>query len=52
MNSARPEPRKKYAAPTLTKLASEEAKIFLLEQAAQGDEKAKELLNSLSQTSA
>jgi hypothetical protein len=53
MNSARVETRKKqYAAPKLDVLASEKAKVFLLDQAVRGDQEAKDLLNLLRQTSA
>ena len=44
--------KKEYAAPKLQDLGVEEAKIFLLDEAAHGDEQAKELLNLLRQTSA
>jgi hypothetical protein len=43
--------KKQYAAPILKNLFPEEAKVFLLDQARQGDEDAKELLNLLRQTS-
>lgn len=52
-SKARVEPRKKeYAAPKLNELAVEKAKVFLRDQAAQGDEEAKDLLNLLRETSA
>jgi hypothetical protein len=41
-----------YAAPKLTELPSDKAKILLMQQAAHGDENAKEILNLLRQTSA
>jgi hypothetical protein len=44
--------KKQYAAPKLQDLDIEEAKIFLLDEAAHGDKEAEELLNSLRQTSA
>jgi len=53
MNSARVETRKKqYAAPKLSDLAVEKAKVFLLDQAARGDQEAKDLLNFLRRNSA
>jgi len=53
MNPATVEPRKKrYVAPKLNELALEHAKVFLLDQAAQGDQEAKDLLNLLRETSA
>jgi hypothetical protein len=52
MNPAPVEPRrKKYTAPTLTKLTSEDAKTLLTLQADRGDEKAKKLFELLGQTS-
>jgi len=44
--------KKQYAAPKLQDLDVEEAKIFLLDEAAHGDHGAEELLNLLRQTSA
>ena len=43
--------KKKYAAPRVNDLCLEEAKLVLLDQAARGDQNAKDLLNSLKQTS-
>jgi hypothetical protein len=52
MDSARVGLRKKqYAAPKLQSLGVEESKIFLLDEAAHGDQEAKELMNLLRQTS-
>jgi len=46
-------PRKKtYVAPKLNDVAVEKAKDFLLDQAARGNQEAKDLLNLLRQTSA
>lgn len=44
--------KKQYAAPKLNKVPSEEAKAFLLEGAARGNQEAEDLLNLLRQTSA
>jgi hypothetical protein len=53
MNSATVALRKKqYATPKLQDVDVEEAKIFLLDEAAHGDKEAEELLNLLRQTSA
>lgn len=44
--------KKKYAAPKLNDLTVEQAKEFLLDQAARGNQEAKDFLASLRQTSA
>jgi hypothetical protein len=44
--------KKQYAAPKLQDVDVEEAKIFLLDEAAHGDKEAEELLNLLRHTSA
>jgi hypothetical protein len=48
----RPSKKKtQYAAPKLTELSSDITKEFLLDQAARGNQEAKDLLNLLRQTS-
>lgn len=47
-NDAAATPNKQYAAPKLSQVPAEEAKALLLDQAAQGDNVAKDLLNLLS----
>jgi hypothetical protein len=44
--------KKQYAAPKLQGVDVEEAKIFLLDEAAHGDQEAEELLNLVRQASA
>jgi hypothetical protein len=53
MNSSKLEPQKKaYSPPKINDLSAEDIKLFLLDHAIRGNQDAKDLLNSLTPTSA